>query len=415
MFRTLLLRLQREWHVFNSLSLDSRRFFLSTLGYMIFDAILFTYAYAFMFSKTESFIAVAVYNIAFFTSLLLGFYINAVLLRIFTSKQLYIWSSLLQSLAILAVFFFPEINLATIGIAGILSGTFAGIYWAMRNTLYLSFTTDENRHYFEGLRVLVGASSNTLLLAVAGWFIASSEAFSFMSKTLSYQIVGVFGVLIMIIGTLQLLRVSFPKISVKKLRPTKITPQWKLFRVFILVSAVQFMITSTVPETMVLHFLGNEGVLGTLQAIFIVFSTLVIYFLGRKSSKHHRIHILFSSAIPLALISGLVLFFHNPILIILYLLIMNLSDRLFWFVYFPIFSRAIEYETTNSDEEYAYILDHEVWMNISRVITILLYIWLIHYFGDVNGMFIALAGGALMQVATALVARPLLKMQNQQK
>jgi len=379
---------------------------------MIFDALLYTYAYAFMFSKTESFIAVAVYNIAFYSSLLLGFYINAMLLRVFSSKQLYIWSSLLQALAILAVFFFPVINLATIAFAGILGGSFAGIYWAMRNTVYLSFTTDENRHYFEGLRVLIGASSNTLLVAAAGWFIASSELFSFMSKTLAYQIVGFFGVLIMLIGTLQLLRVSFPKISVKKLRPTKITPQWKLFRIFILVSSVQFMITSTVPETIVLHFLGNEGVLGTLQAIFIILSTLLIYFLGRKSSKHHRVYILLASAVPLALISGLVLFVHNPILIILYLLVMSLSDRLFWFVYFPIFSRAIEFETTDSDEEYAYALDHEVWTNISRVITILLYIWLIQYFGDVNGMFIALAGGALMQVATALVAKPLLRMQN---
>ena len=412
MHAKILHRLKREWQVFQQLSLDSRRFFFSTLGYMIFDAILFTYAYAFMFSKTESFIAVAVYNIAFFAALLLGFYINALLLRIFTSKQLYIWSSVLQSLAVLAIFFFPTINLITIGVAGVLSGSFAGIYWGMRNTLYLSFTTDENRHYFEGLRVLLGASSNTLLVAAAGWFIASSEAFSFLSKTLSYQFVGLFGVLIMVVGTLQLLRVSFPKISVKKLRPTKITPQWKLFRIFILVSAIQSIISMTVPETIVLHFLGNEGILGTLQAIFIIFSTTLIYFIGRKSSKNHRIQILLASAVPLAMISGLVLFFHNPILIILYLLIMSLGDRLFWFVYFPIFSRAVEYETTDSDEEYAYILDHEVWTNISRVITILLYIGLIKYFGDVNGMFIALAAGALMQIMTAVMARPLLRMQN---
>ncbi|PIY80627.1 MAG: hypothetical protein COY80_01960 [Candidatus Pacebacteria bacterium CG_4_10_14_0_8_um_filter_42_14] len=380
---------------------------------MIFDALLYTYAYAFMFSKTESFIAVAIYNIAFYITMVGGFYVNGLLLRVFSSKQLHIWSSILQALAILAIFFFPTINLLTIGVAGLLSGFFSGIYWAMRNTVYLFFTTDENRHYFEGLRVLLGTSSNTLLVAAAGWFIATSEVFSFMSKTLAYQFVGVFGVLIMVVGTLQLLRVSFPKISVKKLRPTKITPQWKLFRIFILVSAVQFTLTMTVPETIILYFLGNEGVLGTLQAIFIIFSTTIIYFLGRKSSKHHRVHILLASAVPLALISGLVLFFHNPILIILYLLIMNISDRLFWFVYFPIFSRAVEYETTNSDEEYAYILDHEILIDFSRVVTTLLYILLIQYFGDVNGMFIALAGGALMQVLTVAVARPLLRMQNQ--
>ena len=412
MHAKILHRLQREWYVFHQLSLDSRRFFFSTLGYMIFDALLFTYAYAFMFSQTESFIAVAVYNIAFYVAIMIGFYINALLLRIFTSKQLYIWSSILQALAILAIFFFPSITLITLALAGLLSGFFAGIYWGMRNTVYLSFTTDENRHYFEGLRVLVGSSSNTLLVAASGWFIAASGSFSFMSKTLAYQFVGLFGVLIMVVGTLQPLRVSFPKISVKKLRPTKISPQWKLFRIFILVSAVQFTLTMTVPETIVLHFLGNEGILGTLQAIFIIFSTTLIYFLGRKSSKHHRIQILLASAVPLAMISGLVLFFHNPILIILYLLIMNLSDRLFWFVYFPIFSRAIEYETSDSDEEYAFVLDHEICIETSRVITTLLYIGLIQYFGDVNGMFIALAGGALMQVATALVARPLLRMQN---
>ncbi|MBP7875675.1 hypothetical protein KA012_01635 [Candidatus Woesebacteria bacterium] len=405
-------RLKREWSIFFELSLDTRRFFLSTLGYMIFDALLFTYAYAFMFSKTDSFIAVAIYNIAFYVSMIGGFYVNGRLLRYFSSKQLYIWSSFLQSLAILAVFFFPVINLTTISFAGLLSGFVAGIYWALRNTVYLSFTTDENRHYFEGLRVLLGSSSNTILVAAAGWFIASSEVFSFMSKTLAYQLVGVFGVLIMVAGTIQLLRVSFPEIAVKKLRPTTISPQWKLFRIFILVSAVQFTLSMTVPQTIVLYFLGNEAILGALQAIFIIFSTIALYFLGRKASRHHRVHILIASAVPLAIISGVVLFFHSPILIILYLLIMSLGDRLFWFVYFPILSRAVEYETQESDEGYAYVFDHEIWINFSRVVTTLLYIWIIQYFGDVQGMFIALAGGAIMQVLTVVVARPLLRMQN---
>lgn len=405
-------RIHAEWNHFLRLPVDTRRFFGAALGYNLFDSILFTYAYAFMFAQTDSFIAVATFNVVFYVTLLAGFFVNIALLKVFASKQLFIVSGILQAASLFSIFYLPDISLATIAAVGAVCGLFQGIYWSVRNSVYLSFTNDDNRHYYEGLKTTLSSSGDMVLLALAGWFIAKSETFALLTKLEAYRFVGLFGVAVLIISTWFLRQTAFPPMRISRARIGTMSKQWWLFRGFVLVSAVQFALVISVPETITLHFLGDEGVLGSMQSLFVLLSAMLIYFLGRKAKKQHRFHLLLASALPLMLLSLSLLFSQHVVLIIGYLLVMYLSNQLFWFVYFPIFSRAIEYETTEETKQYPYVLDHEIWINVSRVMTTLVYIALVQFLGDVRGMFIALALGALMQLATALIAKPLLLIQN---
>ncbi len=415
MLKKLRLRLKREWTIFQSLPRDTRRFFGAALTYNLFDALVFTYTYAYLFSQTDSFIAVATYNTAFYITLLLGFFVTGTLLTIASSKTLFIVSSILQALSLFSVFFIPEVTMVLIVVAGSVCGLFQGIYWSVRNSVYMSFTNDDNRHYFEGLKSMLSSGSDMVLLALAGWFIATSDLFGILTKIQAYRLVGLLGVAILTVGTLFLSKATFPVLHITVLRIKKVSQHWGLFRIFIVVSAVQFALATSVPETLTLYFLGDEGMLGSLQAVFVILSALMIYILGRKTNKTHRFKLLLASALPLMLLSLSLLISQYSVLIVGYLLSMSLSNQLFWFTYFPVFSRAVEYEQTDESKQYPYILDHEIWINVSRIISTLVYVALVTHLGDVKGMFIALFLGALMQLTTALVARPLLKLQNKIK
>lgn len=407
-------RILKEWGHFQSLPKNTQRFFGAAISYNFFDSIVFTFAYAYMFSQTDSFIAVAIFNIAFFITLLLGFFANIPLLKRFNPKHLFILSSLLQGLSLFSVFFYKQTTLESIAFAGLLCGFFQGIYWSVRNSAYIYFTNDDNRHYYEGLKSMLQNGHDLIMLSVAGWFIASSEILSLGDKITAYRIVGLSGLLVLGMGTFFLRGVTFPTITISDIRLSKPSKQWQLFRVLVIVSAIQFALAMSVPETITLHFLGHEGILGTLQSLFVVVSAVAMYVIGRKASKGHRFHLLLASALPLLTFSLLLMLTQHPIIVIGFLLSLSLSNQLFWFTYFPIFSRAVEYEEADESRQYAYVLDHEIWINVSRIAAIIMYVVLVQKLDGLDGMFVALAVGALTQVATALIARPLLSLQNKQ-
>jgi YQGE family putative transporter len=407
-------RIAIEWNHFQQLPANTQRFFAAAIGYNFFDSIVFTFAYAYMFSQTDSFIAVAIFNIAFFITLLLGFFANIPLLKRYNPKHLFIVSSLLQGLSLFSVFYYSQTTLESIAFAGFLCGFFQGVYWSVRNSAYIYFTNDDNRHYFEGIKSMLQNGHDLVMLSVAGWFIATSELFSVIDKITAYRIVGLTGLLVLVVGTFFLRGVTFPTITITHLKLHAPSKQWNLFRVLVIVSAVQFALAMSVPETITLHFLGHEGVLGTLQSIFVVISAFAMYVIGRKSNKGHRFRLLLSSAIPLLTFSLLLMMTQTPLVVIGFLLSLSVSNQLFWFTYFPIFSRAVEYEEANESKQYAYILDHEIWINVSRVAAIIMYVVLVEKLDGLQGMFVALAIGAITQVATALIARPLLALQNNQ-
>ena len=396
--------------MFDRLNLDTKRFLYSTVGYAVSDILLFTFGYALIYLQTNSVIGAAVFNLAFYVTLLIAFFLNGKLLEIYSAKFLFITGGILQGLVMICLYFLPPSDLWQVAIFGLIYGLPLGLYWGNRNRLYLYFTTDHNRHFFEGTRKLLTDPLMAVAPMIAGWSIVWLQNWTVVpTKIVAYQLVGVVGLVILFLSMIPLYQAKFPKLKVKIYRLPRITKHWQLFRWFVLISSVQFALVLSLPEILTLKYLGNEGVLGTLKMVFVVLSAAMLYLLGKKTNSRSRLNILKLSAWPLILAAGLVFAFTSHAAITFYLIVMAISDSVFWFVYFPILSHAVEQESNGNHElEYAYILDHEIWINIGRAIATFGYFFVVHVWGDQQGVLSAILAGALMQLIGLNLAKKIL-------
>lgn len=393
-------KIAHEINVFNQLETNTKSFLLSLIGYGISDVLLFTFGYALIFLKTNSVIATGVFNLSFYLTMILGFYLNGLLLAKIPVKQLFIGGGLTQGLIMTSLFFIPISKLWQVATFGLFYGIPLGIYWGNRNRLYLYFTNDHNRHYFEGLRRLISDPLTAIGPLIAGWSIVFFQNLNQNSgKTISYQLIAVISLSILTIGMFALAKLSFPQFTVSTYNLKKISQNWRLFRYFVIISSFQFAFVLSLPEVLTLKYLGNEGVLGTMKMSCVILASFMLYVLGKRTQANSRLGILKLSALPLVAAAGLVFLKTNPFTVTIYLLTMAISDSVFWFVYFPILSQAVEKETANNKQlEYAYIFDHEIWINLGRVIATLGYFFVVYIWGDHLGIMLAIVAGAIMQL-----------------
>ena len=400
-------KIAHEINVFNQLENSTKSFLFSLVGYGVSDILLFTFGYALIFLKTNSVIAVGVFNLAFYLTIIAGFYLNGMLLTKISAKRLFIGGGLAQGLVMSSLFFIPISKLWQVAIFGLIYGVPLGIYWGNRNRLYLYFTNDHNRHYFEGLRRLISDPLTAVGPLLAGWSIVFFQNLNQNSgKTIGYQLIAIISLSILTVSMFALKKLRFPKLQVNTYKLNKISHDWRLFRYFVIISSFQFALVLSLPEILTLKYLGNEGVLGTLKMSCIILASLMLYVLGKRAQAKARLGILKLSALPLIMAAGLVFLKTNPITIIIYLLTMAVSDSVFWFVYFPILSKAVEKETVNNAElEYAYIFDHEIWINLGRTIATLSYFFVVYVWGDHRGIMSAIVAGAIMQLVGLSLAK----------
>ena len=92
---------------------------------------------------------------------------------------------------------------------------------------------------------------------------------------------------------------------------------------------------------------------------------------------------------------------------------MILSANIFWFVYIPVLSKATEMQGEGRIEDnYAYIFDHEFFVNLGRVSFMLFILFVFHYWDDMTGLRIVISIGAIMRVLGLIAAKKLIKLQN---
>lgn len=403
-------RLHKEIAVFRAMPPDSQRFVASITLFGIADVLTYVFTNAYLYRQTQSILAGAAFNLGFSLTLTIGFLSTYYLLKYFSAKQLLAGATLLQALTLFGVFFFTNPSILTITILGALFGLPLGLYWSIRNILYIKLTKDTEREYVEGLRHLGITASQLILPLVAGWFIVFASAIPFLGSQIAYIIVAATSLLIFIVSIFVLAPSSLPNMVLPSWRAKRTTPQWRAFLLVAFLSSTQFVLTISLPEMLVLKYVGNEGVLGTFQVILTILGALALYAIGRKTKPKYRFRILSFSVWPLV-VGSLALILHlNLITVVLYLLIMGLCDTLFWFIYFPIMAKAVEWESKyNQEPEYPYVLQHEFILNLGRVLSIIFFFAFVKHFGDQSGLSLIILLGALSQVAMLILARPLLR------
>lgn len=293
-------------------------------------------------------------------------------------------------------------------------GLSCGFYWANRNFIYPTVTADRERDYIAGITTLVGNISGVILPFVAGWLIVWSRTKPSFGADGAYMVIVGFGVLILLIGAFFLNTIkNFPILKVASFWPKKVSLDWKLFRIFVLSSTMQMAVGSTVVEVITLSFLGDEGALGLIKSILAVVTGIVIYIMGRKMQPKDRFKLLLLSALFLVVGVLFMLINFGQFSLMFYIAAMILSANIFWFVYIPIMSKAVEMQDDGLIEDnYAYVLDHEFFINLGRVSSMLFILFIFHYLDEKLGLTIVVAVGAITQALGMIAARKLIRLQS---
>ena len=181
-------------------------------------------------------------------------------------------------------------------------GLATGIFWANRGYLALTATNDGNRNYYYGVENFLASLAAVAVPALIGFFISGTTLYGWLGGVANraYHIIAiaVFGLTILSAGILE--------------RGTFRNPEhtrfvffhfhalwWRMLQLALLKGLAQGYIV-TAPAMLIMLLVGQEGTLGTTQAIGGVFSACLMYLAGRVAAPKHRI-LVFSF--------GLILFF----------------------------------------------------------------------------------------------------------
>ena len=166
-------KLLHEIELFKSKPLNMRVLLLTNLIYIAVLPIsnIFTSAYV-MRNSGDDMKKVAIYQLASYVAIPLAFWINGLLLNYIRIERLFSFGMFLSAISMLVMMSLQELTVTGLGLAGFLMSLSAGFYWANRDFLALSTTSDSTRSYYYGLDQFFGTTVGVVTPFLIG--IASS-------------------------------------------------------------------------------------------------------------------------------------------------------------------------------------------------------------------------------------------------
>ena len=263
----------------------------------------------------------------------------------------------------------------------LLVGAASGFFWTNRYLLALYNTDDENRNYYFGLESFFFSVANISVPLLIGAFIAGMDGITLLGvrfdANMCYRIVMavVFVVALCSVWVLSHGRFVMPENT--SIMHVRFHPLWyKMLSLSALKGIVQgFLVTA--PAILVMKFIGNEGVLGTIQGISGMLTAVLVYVLGRIARPGGRLRIFLVSVLVFftgTLFNG-VLF--SAMGVIGFVLCKVFFQPLFDLAYYPVMMKCIDVvgEIENRNR-YTYIMTHEVGLFAGRFFGLGLFILL---------------------------------------
>ncbi len=360
----------KEKDHFNRLNTFGQQLIISIIFYSLLAPIFYVFINAFLWRQSGDFKIVAVYNIFFFIGILVGFFINGLLYKLYSPSRLYIIGVFFQGISTAILLLLPAVNYWVIIIFGIIFGVATGIYWANRNFLTLKATESHNRIYFASIESNADTLLKIIIPALIGWFIIG---FHFADPLAAYKYLAFFMLLVsLIIGwKFKNFDLKIPKPSNLFLKST--SARWMRYRVFQLLDGFMDGVMAFAPTLMVLYLVGQEDTLGSIQSISALIAAVVIFFLGKSLTIKHRTRLLLVNAFMAIL--GTAFFSLNYSELGVYVLFAceAVSIPLFWLADSSLSFDLID-ENENKESHYAYVVDREVYLNLGRIGGVLIFL-----------------------------------------
>ena len=373
--------LQKEKNHFDRLSAEGQRLMQSITLYYLISPIFGIFIDAFIWRQSHDPILVSFYNIILFIGVPIGFYLNGLLLRKYSTNFLHFVGLLIGGLTIAILIFLPKISYTTIAIFGLIDGIAGGLYWANRNLLTLKTTTSENRIYFSGIESILGTYSKIFIPLIIGWFLVLGTTSHLYSTLQGYKLIAIIMIAIICLAGFVMMMLRVKHIEYKQLWLHKVSKNWQKFRLLQIVLGFMQGITNVLPTLMVLILLGKEDTLGTVTSVSSLITAIVVYILAKRLKIKHRIRLLEVSFV-LGLVGALSFsIFYSGLGVVIFFVAQAIMQPFIWMA-----TSSINYDLIDDDKDdethYAYISDQEIYLNGGRIFAILAFILLIHFFSN---------------------------------
>ena len=404
-------KLLHEYRHFLSFPRDMRILLITNLFYAMVLPVIDIFVAAYVMRNSQDPKLVVIYQLAVYTGIPLTFLLNGFLLQRIQIKRLYSAGMLLSALAMAIMMSLGKLSLTGIGVAGVLMGMAFGLFWANRDFLALASTTDATRNYYYGVETFFYTNTYVFVPAVIGWFIEGTGRQGWFGgdRIIAYRICTGAVFLLTVIASVIVHRGNFPNPPRTNFVFFRYHWLWNRMQLLAILKGLMQGYIVTAPAMLVMRLVGQEGALGTIQAVGGVLSAFLLYIIGRTTRPTHRM-VIFTLGLSLFVLGGLfnALLF-NATGVILFMVCLLLARPLHDIAYFPIQLQTIEtVSALEGRNQFAYIFNQEFGFYVGRFAGCGLFILLANKVSDTFALRYALLIIAVVQLLSVIAAKRVL-------
>lgn len=404
-------RLFREYEHFLSYPRNMRVLLLTNLLYALVLPVIDIFVGAYVMRNSQDVKMVVLYQMMVYTGIPFTFLINGFLLQHVPIKRLYSAGMLLSGVSMAVMMGLGKLSLTGVGVAGVLMGMSFGLFWANRDFLALSTTNDSNRNYYYGLETFFYTNTYVFVPAAVGWFIEGTGRQGWFGgeRNVAYQLVTAVVFIVTIIASVVVHQGRFTNPPPAPFIFWRFHPLWNRMQLLAILKGLMQGYIVTAPAMLIMRLVGQEGALGTIQAVGGVLSALLLYLIGRTTKPHHRMAV-FTLGLSLFVVGGAFnAALYNATGVILFMVCLLLARPLHDIAYFPIQLQTIEIVSAiEGRNQFTYIFNQEFGFFAGRFLGCGLFILLANQISDTFALRYALLIVAVVQMLSVIASRRVL-------
>jgi len=413
-------KLLHEIALFQSKPRNMRVLLLTNLIYIAVLPIsnIFTSAYV-MRNSGHDMTYVAIYQLSSYVAIPLAFWLNGLLLNYIRIERLFSFGMFLSAFSMLVMMMLKQLTIPGLACAGFLMSLSAGFYWANRDFLALSTTSDSTRSYYYGLDQFFSTNVGMITPFVIGdCFIANVDKYHWFDLTVNqaYYIVVGFVFVLVTCASIMIHQGNFKNPKKTKFVYFSFHKQWKYIQLLTVVRGMAQGYMSLAPTLLIMTLIGNEGAVGTINSAGGILSAVTLYILGRTTGPKHRVLIYSVAVIAFAVGALTNSLLYSAIGVLIFIACQTLSQPLQEIAYFGTQMLLIDVTSfLEKRNEYAYIFNLEFSYLLGRCSGLIFFLVLAENFNNTFALRYALAIVAVIQLSGIFLVKHILAGCNQEK
>jgi len=353
------------------------------------------------------------YQLAIYTGIPITFFINGYLLNKINIKRLFSLGMILSGVSMMFMMSLKEINYFGLVSAGLIMGMSFGFYWANRDYLVLSTTTDRARNFYYGFETFTYTLTAAIVPVIIGWYLISGNGESNEGINAGYRVVTVVVFIITIIASIVFHFGKYEKPKSEKFLYFKFHKLWKKMLEMAFLKGMSQGFIVTAPAMLMMKFFNSEGVLGSALSIGALISAVIMLILGKFSKPKDRLIIFSIGTIGFFLASLVNGVMFDAVGVIIFVFLLLVARPILDIAYFPIQLKVIDVlSKLENRNEFSYILNHEFGLFVGRFFGAGTFLAIAFYLDADIALRYALLIIGTIQLLSIVIAKQLLKQQN---